>query len=229
MACQYKESKVKPSVYWAIIPFFLGTAVFGIFKSLELAKKNKALETSVQESRIQLAKLDIAFKESQLRVNSVNGRNEMLLDDLAALKKTLAVKEEQIESQTKNIILLSQKFQETATAYAALVQENLKHAEDVMALAFKNNGLKKEISPAQKLKRGKNKVNPKKKNGKKESFSKATPPPVSMQGSVGPSSLAEAISMAVGGNEGFVVKDGETTYDRQVEITVEPQANEPVR
>lgn len=220
---------MKPSVYWAIIPFFLGTAVFGIFKSLELAKKNKGLEISVQESKIRLAKLEIAFQESQLRVNSLNSRNEMLLDDLAALKKTLAAKEEQIESQTKNIVLLSQKFQETATAYAALVQENLKHAEDVMALAFKNNGLKKKALPARKLKRGKNRVNPKKKSGKKENLPKATPLPVLMQNSMGPFCLAEAISMAVGGNEGFVVKNGETTYDRQVEITVEPQAGEPVR
>lgn len=224
MACQYKESKVKPSVYWAIIPFFLGTAVFGILKSLELAKKNKELVTSAQESRIKLAKLEIAFNESQLRVNSVNSRNEMLLDDLAALKKALAAKEEQIESQTKNIVLLSQKFQETATAYAALVQENLKHAEDVVALAFENNGLKKKASPAKKLKRGKNRIDSKKKNGQKEKLQKAAPSPVPMQNSMGPSCLAEAISRAVGGNEGFVVKDGETTYDRRVEITVEPQA-----
>lgn len=222
--------ELKPSFSLIILPFLLGVAVFGVFKSLDLARKNSDLEVSVDGFSLELARARDVIKESKKRVNTVECRNEILSEDITALEKKLAVREQEIQEQLKNIAFLTKKFQETENLYTDLVQDAKKRSDEYMALAFENAELKAKMKSLAGLKR---QVREKKGKGKSSVVAPARSQKISpsiKQPNTGVGSLAEAISLAIGGgNEGFVMKEGESTYARQVEITVQPQVEAPLK
>lgn len=218
--------ELKPSFSLIILPFLLGVAVFGVFKSLDLAKKNSSLEASVDSLNLDLAKASSKINESKERMNTAECRNEILLEDIAALEKRLAAREKEVREQLRNIAFLTKKYQETAIAYADLALDAKKRSDEYMALAFENTQLKAQMESLAGLKRQVRKNRRKGKGRNVSAHSQKISVPLE-QPTNGVGSLAEAISLAFGGgNEGFIMKEGESTYAKQVEITVQPQVDE---
>ncbi len=195
--------------------FLLGVAVFGVYKAAALAKENNGL-------KIELVKANVSAEAFRGRMRTAECKNEIFLDDLAVLKKKLESKEAEVQSQLKHIALLTQKFQETAVAYANLAKDTQKRSDDYMALAFENADLKAKLSEVKGIRRQIRKIQRRGNKAVVQSRKMAAP---ALQKNVGPTCLADAISLAVSaGNEGYIVKEGEPTYPKQVEITVEPGA-----
>lgn len=198
-------------------------AVFGIYKSLDLARDNNELQLSLDGFKIELAKTSVLARKSRERIQTVESRNEILLDSIAVLERKLEAKESEVQEQLKNIALLTQKFQETAAAYTDLAKDTQKRSDDYMALAFENANLKAKLASAKGGKRRlPQRLRAQRENNKVTAQSQKMAAPV-LQKNAAPTCLAEAISLAAGeGNEGYIVKEGECTYTKQVEISVEP-------
>lgn len=195
------------------LPLLLGIAVFGVYKSVKLSKENNGL-------RFELVQANSYAAESRRRMHTAEEKNEILLDDLADLKKKLELKEAEAREQLKNIALLTQKFQETAVAYAHLAKDAQKRSDDYIVLAFENADLKAKLAEVKGLKRQIRKIEHRNKKTLSSSRKMAAPAP---QRNTAPSCLAEAIGLAIGaGNEGYIVKEGEPTYSKKIEITVDP-------
>ncbi len=148
--------------FWIIIAVLLGAAVFGIFKSFELAFKNASLRHTLEAVQIQLAATEKSLASTRAALGESYLKNAELEGRLIVMDKKVEVQAEAIKAHLAKISVLSSKLQETARANARLSARNQEIAHELFKERLDADKMREKLSSISELKRAiaelKNKV-----------------------------------------------------------------------
>lgn len=214
---------MKPSKLTFIIAFLLGISIFGLYKSLELLKKNISLTSSIGELDKELTVVSASLKETKDSLGESQQRNARLEDDINSLGVNLSNTEKEVQKQQRNASILFEKLNEATDANDALVARNEEMEDAFIRMSFENSELKKKFSSVSELKKAIRELKVAAAKAKKgrlaEKQKKQVPRSAKAKAKVKTKDASEAQSP---GNRGFVVKDGQSTFQGIVNIEVLP-------
>lgn len=144
---------MKPSTLKFIIPFLLGISLFGLYKSLELLKKNTSLTNSIGELNKELTVVRASLKETKDSLGESQQRNAKLEDDINGLEVKLSNTEKEAQKQQRNASILFEKLKEAAEANDSLVAKNEEMEDAFIRMSFENSEMKKKFSSIFELKK----------------------------------------------------------------------------
>ena len=206
---------MRSSVLWVVIAFLLGASLFGIYKSLELLKKNGDLSRTVEGLKLSLVTTQAFLNETKesLRESQIN--NAKLEGEMNDLNSKLAEKEKAVQEYRRNISELSRKLAEAAEVNESLAVKNKEAGDQLIRLEFENGEMKKKLSSVQELRKAIKELKIKMREAKKN---KRPAHAEKKQVLTLPKEITEAV---LRGNQGYFVKDGKSTFEA-VDIKVLP-------
>lgn len=221
---------MKSSVLIVVLALLLGAALFGIFKSLELSKRNADLHASMDLLQGKLNQTEFSLKEARSFVGEVSLKNARLESEVSFLNEKLSRKEKEVSEQNAQISLLMQRFRETAQVNLALLDQHNSMSSRMVRVELENAEMKKKLSSVDELKKAikelkarrnlvarETRLVQKKRTGQRAPVNKA---PASKKRTIfGPPQSSDDLKS---GNEGYVVRQGKSTYEGLVEIRVIP-------
>ncbi len=216
-----------------IIALLTGFSAFGLYQSLTLMRKNSYLLEEVGRIQIELSATQLGLNQTRTLLNETFQKNAQLENEVVLLNSRLARARQELGEQKNKINALGNVIQQARRVNEFLVARNQEMSQQYVRVSFENQEMKKTLSSIPDLKKAiaalrKKPVRPapaKNKQVRKKSV------PVK---AVNPKKTAKAKSPAtvvlqpapadqtLDGNEGFVVKDGESTLLDRVDIRVTP-------
>ncbi|MDD5138619.1 MAG: hypothetical protein PHG72_07330 [Candidatus Omnitrophica bacterium] len=217
-----------------MIALLAGFSVFGLYQSLTLMRKNSFLLEQVGRIQIELSATQLGLNQTKTLLNETYQKNAQLENEAVLLNSRLARAKKELGEQKNKINTLGNVIQQARRVNEFLVARNQEMSEQYVRASFENQEMKKTLSSVPELKKtiaalrkkparpavAKNKqvrkksVPAKAERPKKKAKAKSPKP-------VAPQPVVPA-DQALDGNEGFVVKDGESTLLDRVDIRVTP-------
>jgi chromosome segregation ATPase len=226
---------MKSSVLIVVLALLVGASLFGIFKSLELSKRNADLRASMDLLKGKLSQTEFSLKEARSFIGEVSLKNARLEGEVSSLNKKLSKKEKEILEQGEQISLLIQRFKETAEVNLTLLDQHNSLSSQMVRLELENAEMKKRLSSVDELKKAIKELKARrslvqqekrliqKKGAVREALVKKAPA-IKKKIFFGPPKSSDDLTS---GNEGYVVRQGKSTYEGLVEIRVIPTQDEP--
>ncbi len=212
---------MKNAHIWAIIAILLGFSAFGIFKSVELSVRNaglnksmRALERELVLSQKSLAATRNVLGESYLKNAELEGR-------LIAMDAKVAVQARDIKAHIAKINALSSKLQETARANAFFSARNKEIAHELLTEKLDADEMRRKLSSVVELKKAIKELRVKVKSAIKSERAEAKKAIVAQPERKEPLNFEPQKPLEpVEGNEGYVIKEGRSTYAGWVDVSV---------
>ena len=208
---------MKTSFLWGIIALLLGASVFGVYKSIELLKKNSDLSRAVDNLKLKLVTTEAflnqtkeALRESQFDNAKLEGKNRVL-------NSKLSEKEKQLQRYKENLTMLSNKLKQTVEINASLAEKNRETSDRLVRLEFENDEMKNKLSSIPELKKAIKDLKIKIRQEKRSKRAVQT----KQEKILAVPALTEAVDVDLKGNRGYLLKDGRPTFDA-VDIRVLP-------
>ncbi|MDD5019857.1 MAG: hypothetical protein PHS61_05505 [Candidatus Omnitrophica bacterium] len=205
-----------------VIALLAGFSVFGVYQSLTLWRQNEDLTGQLNRLQIDLSAAQLSLNQTRTLLSGSYQKNAQLENDVVLLKTRLDRAKKELDEQKQKIGSLIQHLHESREVNEFLRARNTDVSDQYIRLAFENQEMKKTLSSIAELKKAiaalrKKPVRrvPAKKAVRK---SQAAPQPRPRVAAVPP----PAVDRDLEGNEGFVVKDGESTLLDLVDIQVVP-------
>ena len=229
---------MKTKNLWIIIALLAGVSAFGIYKSLDMLKKNNDLEYTVKGLQGELEQTTQQLSKSEIK-------NSQLEADLNGLRIKLGKAEEELKSNQERIAFLGEEIKENKQVNTFLMARNNEMSDQYIRMEFENSemrktlasidALKKAIADLRKRPRSKTinkksepqkikKVTVKRQAIKKQPEEKK----IAKQEVIVEEIALKAVSqelppdISLNGNRGFVIKDGQSTLQDLVDIKVVP-------
>jgi len=210
-----------------------GFSIFGLYQSLALMHKNSYLFDQLGRLQVELSATQLGLNQTRTLLTETYQKNTQLENEAVLLNSKLARAKQELEEQKNKINSLGNIIQQARRVNEFLQARNREVSEQYVRVSFENQEMKKTLSSAAELKKAmaalrkkparpapaKNKQVRKKPVPVKAARSKKTakaksPATVALQ--------PAPVDQTLAGNEGFVVKDGESTLLDRVDIRVTP-------
>ncbi|MFB3919587.1 hypothetical protein BU251_07965 [Candidatus Velamenicoccus archaeovorus] len=216
-----------------IIALLAGFSIFGLYQSLALMHKNSYLFEQLGRLQIELSATQLGLNQTRTLLTETYQKNTQLENEAVLLNSKLARAKQELEEQKNKINSLGNIIQQARRVNEFLQARNQEMSEQYVRVSFENQEMKKTLSSAAELKKAMAALRKKparraasknKQAGKKVAPVKVRQPKkkvlvVNPKPAVTPPVPAD---QATEGNEGFVVKDGESTLLDKVDIRVIP-------
>jgi septal ring factor EnvC (AmiA/AmiB activator) len=207
---------VKTVGWWGLALFLAGMATFGIVKSLDLLVKNADLGHSLASLNTRIEEMRQAIQETQLQLEESGVINEQLAGEITHLKGSLAQKEEKMAAYRRYAVLLKKRMRDTEEMNTALSEDSRQYRELLTRVRLENQELRRKMSSVKELKAAIREL-------KHPSLRKPKPerrrtPARRRERTQPPLPDPETVM----GNEGFLVRDGMSTFYDKVDIRVRP-------
>lgn len=214
----------KTSLLGFFAALFFGASVFGVYKAVEMKKKSDALNVAIADLRATLTVTRTDLENTREDLGQVQEANVRLEGDVNRLHSKLTQAQEKIAADEKSIVLLSKVAEQAKKINTFLLLRNDEMAKDRLRLEFENREMKKTLSSAPALKKViselRRKPAPKQ---KKSSGSARVQKRVQKREEIKPKEIFRLPDdVTQKGNQGFVVKDGKSTFADSVDIKVVP-------
>ena len=212
---------MKTHVFLAIIAFFLGIALFGIFKSLTLFKGNLGLTHKVGLLTMDLDMAQTSLKKTKAALSDSYMKSAGLEGDLNDLETKFSKKEKEAKELLDTINKLSQELKEVSDSNENLFEANKELRDRSLRAELENSEIKTKFSSIHELKLAINELKIKMRMEKQRKPKQPGPrvknlfKPVVLPAPPLDNKIAE-------GNMGFFIKDGKSTFDGIVNIEVVP-------
>lgn len=212
---------MKNTHIWAIVAILLGFSAFGIFKSVELSVRNAGLNKSMRalERELVLTQKSLATTRNVLGESYL--KNAELEGRLIAMDAKVAVQARDIKAHIAKINALSSKLQETARANAFFSARNKEIAHELLAEKLDADEMRRKLSSVVELKKAIKELRVKVKSAIKSERAEAKKAIVAQPErkeilESEPQKLLEPVE----GNEGYIIKEGRSTYTGWVDVSV---------
>jgi len=217
-----------------IIALLAGFSVFGLYQSLALMHKNSYLFDQLGRLQVELSATQLGLNQTRTLLTETYQKNTQLENEAVLLNSKLARAKQELEEQKNKINSLGNIIQQARRVNEFLQARNQEMSEQYVRVSFENQEMKKTLSSAAELKKAmaalrkkpaRRAVPKNKQAGKKKAAPvkvrqpKKKVPVVNPKPAVTPPVPADQGSE---GNEGFVIKDGESTLLDKVDIRVIP-------
>jgi septal ring factor EnvC (AmiA/AmiB activator) len=212
---------MKNTHIWAIVAILLGFSAFGIFKSVELSVRNAGLNKSMRalERELVLTQKSLATTRNVLGESYL--KNAELEGRLIAMDAKVAVQARDIKAHIAKINALSSKLQETARANAFFSARNKEIAHELLAEKLDADEMRRKLSSVVELKKAIKELRVKVKSAIKSDRSEAKKAIVAQPERKEPLNFEPQKPLeSVEGNEGYVIKEGRSTYTGWVDVSV---------
>jgi len=215
-----------------VLALLVGASTFGVYKSVDLFQKNGELQATLGKTEEELS-----FTKKSLSAN--RAARIQLEEDLNAMQIKMDQKEKEAKDHLRQIAELTKKTQEAEQADAAMSSIYSAMSDQIMRLEFENAEMQRKLSSVHELKKAikdvkvqshKAAVRSKKVVGKKvikrREVLKQSPrvslPEPTIAPVVLPAPGPQTSSQKETRNEGYLIKDGKSTFEGVVEINVTP-------
>lgn len=214
-----------------IAALLLGVSVFGMSKSFILLKQNTNLESSLENTQGELTQTQASLEDTQKSLAESSAAKTKLEGEVNTLKTQIAQNEKEIQTQLGQIAQLTGKVQETAQVNVALLEEHNALTDRTTHLELENAEMRRTLSSVSELKKALKALRTKirgvvlKKETKVVKTKKIVVSPKPAISSVPKEAVVtnkEAVVTNEAGNNGFLVKSGQSTFKGSVEIQVTP-------
>ena len=198
----------------ALVFFLAGTAVFGVYKSLDLLDKNAELGHSLVLLNVRIDEMRAAVAEVQVQLEESGLVNEQLTNEVAYLKQNLAEKDMKIGQYHRYAMLLKKKTDDISEVNKVLAGDARQVRELLMRVRLENQEMRQKLSSVKELRlaiqelKGRGRVTPRRQ--------------VPSSATAGGAALPDA--ELVMGNRGYLIRDGVSTFYDKVDIQVRPAA-----
>ena len=207
---------MKTALIWVFVALLFGFALFGFFKSLELATRNAILNNSIAMVKDRLDTTDVALKASRQALSDSYLKNAELEGTLAGVELKLTRQSKEIESYVGKISLLSEKLQDTARDNAYLSRRNEEMTNQLMREKLEADEMRSKLSSVVELKKAIRELKIKMRQSKKSA------PRVSPASASELPERKEITKELIEGNRGYFIKDGQSVFEEIVDIRVVP-------
>lgn len=216
-----------------VLALLVGASTFGVYKSVDLFRKNGELEVTLGK-----AEKELSFMKESLNANRVV--RIQLEEDLNAVQVKMDQKEKEERELLRQIKELTAKTGEAEQTDVAMASIYSAMSDQIMRLEFENAVMRRKMSSVHELKKAIKEVKIQKqkiavrskKNVKKKALKRRkvlsqplrvpSPEPVSVPVSISEPVVNKTVSQEITCNEGYLIKDGKSTFEGVVEIKVTP-------
>ncbi|MGE5279164.1 MAG: hypothetical protein ACM3L6_00260 [Deltaproteobacteria bacterium] len=208
---------MKSAFTGVLVLLLAGGAVFGVVKSLDLLNKNADLgySLSLLDTRIEEMRSTVADVQERLRESGV--LNEQLTNEVAGLKTTLAEKEKKIGQYHQYAVLLKKKMSDVAAVNDTLSQDMREMRDLLTRVHLENEEMRQKLSSVKELRLAIRELQ------RRPEPRRAQPRRVPARRAAAPRTAPQRREAeAVMGNEGFLLRDGASTFFGKVNIQVRP-------
>ncbi len=216
-----------------IIALLAGFSAFGLYQSLTLMRKNSYLLEEVGRIQIELSATQLGLNQTRTLLNETFQKNAQLENEVVLLNSRLARARQELGEQKNKINALGNVIQQARRVNEFLVARNQEMSQQYVRVSFENQEMKKTLSSIPDLKKviatlRKKPVRPASAKNKQARKKPVPVKAVKPRGTTKAKSPATVVlrsapaDQALDGNEGFVVKDGESTLLDRVDIRVIP-------
>jgi len=212
--------EVKTHLFLAIIAFFLGIALFGIFKSLTLFKRNLGLTHKVGVLTMDLDTAQVSLKNTKAALSDSYMKSAELEGSLKDVETKLSEKEKEAKDLLDTINKLSQELREASNSNENLFAVNKELRDRSLRIELENSEIKKRFSSIQELKLAIKELKIKMKKERQRKSKRSTPRVKNLFEPV--KSVERVVLAPAEGNMGFFIKDGKSTFGGFVDIKVVP-------
>lgn len=209
---------MKTHVFLAIIAFFLGIALFGIFKSLTLFKRNLGLTYNVGLLAMDLDTAQTSLKKTKAALSDSYLKSAELESDLNDLETKFSKKEKEAKGLIDTINRLSQELKEASDSNENLFGANKELRDRSLRMELENSEMQKRFSSIQELKLAIKELKIKMRQEKQRKLKQLAPQAVPQVRKA----ARPVVLPPTEGNMGFFIKDGKSTFDGIVDIEVVP-------
>jgi septal ring factor EnvC (AmiA/AmiB activator) len=218
---------MKTHVFLAIIAFLLGIALFGIFKSLALFKRNLDFTHKVGLLTMDLDTAQTSLKNTRAALSDSYMKSAELEGNIKDLETKFSKKEKEAKGLIDTINRLSQELKEASDSNENLSGANKELRDRSLRIELENSELKMKFSSIHELKLA---IKELKIRMRMEKQHKPKQPATRVKNLFKPAQPAEHVVLKAPlsdnketeGNMGFFIKDGKSTFDGIVNIEVMP-------
>ncbi len=220
---------MKTSTIWSIAAILLGISAFGIAKSFELLKKNEKLDRSMSELKVELTQASSTLKETnavlqdlKASMREANYKNDQMEGQIKVLESKLTKRDKEIATYADNLALFSKKLEEASGVNKSLAAKNSQMANQMVRIEFEKIEMARKLSSIPELK---NRINQLRKHSRVITRQRQLAQEAKRRG-LKYSEFQQMLDNSPDGNRGYIVRDGESTFQDLVEIKV-MAADEP--
>ena len=209
---------------WVIIAFLFGIAGFGLFESIKLIKQNGELKEESDQLTLELVTTKNTLDQTRQSLAESKAWNSELTSEMTVLKAKLAKREEENQEIVARLTALSKEIKEVGDANASLAIDQDQLKSEYLRLEFENSEMKQKLSSLQGLKQAIKELKLKAKKGpihKKQPQAVVVKKPLAVTGIQRARDLQPS-EQPLGGNKGYLIKDGRPTFEGIVDIRVVP-------
>jgi hypothetical protein len=234
-----------------LVLILAGAAVFGFYKALELTEKNAALGFALAEAQEKVTAAQRELTSTQSRLSDMLVLQDQLTGEVDLLKGQVVARDKKIAQFRGYARLAKDRIVEVSEANMTLVGRHREMTERMMRLSLENEELRARLSSPDGLKRAlkelrtsrrarperprKTAVIPEKKRVISRPAARPTARPAAMPTaepaarptaepvtSSGAEPAAERTAESSDGNEGYLIREGRSTFFGVVDIEVRP-------
>jgi hypothetical protein len=216
-----------------ISALLVGVSTFGVYKSVDLSRKNGELEVSLKNAQEELSITKKSLSENR-------AARIQMEEDLNVMQIKMDQKEKEAKDHLRQIAELTKKTGEVEQTDAAMASIYNAMSDQIMRLEFENAEMRRKLSSVHELKkaiknaqiqRHKVIVRSKKAVVKKEIKQRKVlkkPSRMSLfQPTIAPAVIPAPVTNEIAPqketrNEGYLIRDGKSTFEGVVEINVTP-------
>ncbi|MFH0940736.1 MAG: hypothetical protein V1840_02645 [Candidatus Omnitrophota bacterium] len=205
---------MKTHVFLAIFAFFLGIALFGIFKSVTLFKRNLGLTHKLGLLTMDLDIAQTSLNKTKTALSDSYMKSAELEGNLNDIETKFSKKEKEAEELLNTINKLSQELKEASDFNEDLSEANKELRDRSLRIELENSEIKNKLSSIQELKLAIKELKIKMRMEKQRKPKQPGPPVKNL--------FKPVVLSPTEGNMGFFIKDGRSTFDEIVDIRVVP-------
>ncbi len=205
---------MKTHVFLAIIALFLGIALFGIFKSFTLFKRNLGLTHKVGLLTMDLDTVQASLKNTKAALSDSYMKSAELEGSLKNIETKLSKREKEAKELLDTINKLSDELKEASDSIENLSGANKELRDRSLRVELENSEIKMKFSSIHELKLAIKELKIKMRMEKQREPKQPGPRVKNL--------LKPVVLSPTEGNMGFFIKDGRSTFDGIVNIEVVP-------
>jgi len=212
---------VRSKIGAGVIALLAGFCAFGFYQCMVLLHKNNDLSGQMDRLQIELAAAQVSLNKTQVLLGESYLKNAQLDNDRIFLRRRLARVQQQLTEEKQRIMNLAGHLLDTRKTNEVLYSRNAEMSEKNLRLSFENQEMKKTLSSVSELKKA---IASLRKQAKRHVVARSAPKsrpkpqPQRKRVPVRPSPQDAYLD----GNQGFLLKDGRSTFADLVDIRVIP-------
>lgn len=208
-------------IRFILIAFLAGACIFSVFKYIVTLKEKYALTDALNQIKTQLSILETEKQGLLQDIGKEKENNQSLTQENAELKTGLETNKAELSQLKADLSQLNKNIEELNSQVSLLKTENSALSEDKLKLqqeraqvVQENDELKARLGSVKELKKAIKEV--------KKAMRKLKLAPRSPEKLEELKAVEKKIEKIIEGNRGFLLKNGQPTYNAKVKIEVKP-------